>query len=299
MHIVSDLNTIVDLYLAHLKVERGLAPRTIAAYARDIAAFADFAEARGEDAAGIAPQTIADYLVHLSRRGLARRSQARALSSLRGLFRFAVQDKHLSADPTEEAESPKPRRNLPVYLTVDEMERLLATPNLETPHGLRDATMLHVMYAAGLRVSELVSLRLSDVDLEAGFVAVTGKGDKRRLVPLGEWAVKMIELYLARVRPLWARPEESALFLTQQRGPMSRQGFWLLVKKHAAAAGIGSGLSPHKLRHSFATHLLDRGADLRSVQAMLGHVDISTTQIYTHVSAVRLAEMVRERHPRG
>jgi integrase/recombinase XerD len=296
---VRDLNTIIDLYLAHLKVEKGLAPRTVAAYAGDISRFADFAEDRGEDAGAIKPQTISDYLSHLSRKGLKRRSQARALSSLRGLFRFAERDGHLPADPTSDAVAPKPHRDLPLVLSLEEVERLLAAPDIETPYGVRDATMLHVMYAAGLRVSELVQLRMSDLDLEAGFVAVTGKGDRRRLVPLGEWAVAMIQLYLTRVRPLWARPDEPAVFLTQRRAPMTRQGFWLIVKKYAQLAEISNKLSPHKLRHSFATHLLDRGADLRSVQAMLGHVDISTTQIYTHVSSARLVEVVRERHPRG
>ena len=296
---MADLNTIIDLYLAHLKVERGLARRTIAAYARDIARFADYAEDRGLDAAGITHDTVTGHLTGLSRRGISRRSQARALSSLRGLFRFAVRDKHLPSDPTAEAASPKHRRKLPVVLSVEDVDRLLSAPDLETPLGRRDATMLHTMYAAGLRVSELVGLRLSDLDLEAGFVAVTGKGDKRRLVPLGEWAVTMLESYIAATRPRWATPSETAVFLSQKRGPLSRQAFWMIVRKYAARAEIGSKLSPHKLRHSFATHLLDHGADLRSVQAMLGHVDISTTQIYTHVTSARLVEVVRERHPRG
>ena len=296
---MADFNTIIDLYLAHLKVERGLARRTIAAYARDIASFADHVERRGLDAAGIDHEAVTGHLTSLSRRGISRRSQARALSSLRGLFRFAVRDKHLPADPTAEAVSPKHRRKLPVVLSVDDIDRLLSAPDITTPLGMRDATMLHTMYAAGLRVSELVGLRMSDLDLEAGFVAVSGKGDKRRLVPLGEWAVALLETYLTKTRPRWAGPSETAVFLSQKRGPLSRQAFWMIVKKHAAKAEISSKLSPHKLRHSFATHLLDHGADLRSVQAMLGHVDISTTQIYTHVTSARLVEVVRERHPRG
>jgi len=297
---VTDLNAIVDLYLAHLKVERGLAQRTIEAYASDISRFADFVERRGLDAGSITHETVTGHLTSLSRRGLGRRSQARVLSSLRGLFRFAVRDKHLPADPTEEAAAPKHQLKLPVVLSVDEIDRLLSAPDLETPLGMRDATMLHTMYAAGLRVSELVGLRMSDLDLEAGFVAVSGKGDKRRLVPLGEWAVAMLGGYLTTTRPRWAGPAETAVFLSQQRAPMSRQAFWMIVKKHAVTAGIDARrLSPHKLRHSFATHLLDHGADLRSVQAMLGHVDISTTQIYTHVTSARLVEVVRERHPRG
>ncbi|MBW2278612.1 MAG: site-specific tyrosine recombinase XerD, partial [Deltaproteobacteria bacterium] len=281
------------------KVERGLARRTIAAYARDIASFAEHVDQRSLDAEGIDHETVTGHLTSLSRRGISSRSQARALSSLRGLFRFAVHDKHLLADPTAEAASPKHRRKLPIVLSVDDVDRLLSVPDITTPLGMRDATMLHTMYAAGLRVSELVGLRMSDLDLEAGFVAVSGKGDKRRLVPLGEWAVAMLETYIEETRPRWAGPAETAVFLSQKRGPMSRQAFWMIVKKHAAKAEISSKLSPHKLRHSFATHLLDHGADLRSVQAMLGHVDISTTQIYTHVTSARLVEVVRERHPRG
>ncbi len=289
----------IDLYLNHVKVERGLSPHTVEAYARDIAFFADFAQDRGADEKPVSAEMISEYMAHLSQSGIARRSQARVLSALRGFFRHLHEEKLIATNPTEDIDAPKPHRVLPMIITVDEMERLLMAPDIETPRGMRDATMLHTMYASGLRVSELVSLRLADVDLEAGFLAVTGKGDKRRLVPLGEWAVDMIERYLAGIRPLWALPSQPAVFLTNRRAPMTRQGFWLVVKKYAAAAGIGTKLSPHKLRHSFASHLLDRGADLRSVQAMLGHVDISTTQIYTHVTNTRIAKVHKRSHPRG
>jgi len=289
----------VDAFLDHLKVERALSPRTIGAYASDIAAFVATVEEAGGGGGGIRPEVVSEHLVRLSRRGISRRSQARALSALRTMFRYLREQKLLAADPTEDVSAPKMTRTLPVVLAVPEVERLLAAPPLSTPRGFRDAAMLHTMYAAGLRVSELVGLKLADVDLEAGFLAVTGKGEKRRLVPLGEWAIAFIRRYLEIVRPLWARPGEPAMFLTHWRRPMTRQGFWLIVKRYARAAGIAKPLSPHKLRHSFASHLLDRGADLRSVQAMLGHVDISTTQIYTHVSTARIAEVHRERHPRG
>ncbi len=290
---------LIDLYLNHVKVERGLSPHTVEAYARDIASFADFAQDRGADRKQITAETISEYLAHLSKNGIARRSQARVLSALRGFFRHLHEEKLIATNPTEDIDAPKPHRVLPTIITVDEMERLLMAPDLETPRGMRDATMLHTMYASGLRVSELVSLRLADVDLEAGVLAVTGKGDKRRLVPLGEWAVEMIERYLVGIRPMWALPSQNAIFLTNRRAPMTRQGFWLVVKKYAAAAGIGTKLSPHKLRHSFASHLLERGADLRSVQAMLGHVDISTTQIYTHVTKTRISKVHKRSHPRG
>ncbi len=296
---MEDLSTPIDLYLNHVKVERGLSPHTVEAYARDIASFADFAQDRGTDNTPVSAETISEYMAHLSQNGIARRSQARVLSALRGFFRHLHEEKLIATNPTEDIDAPKPHRVLPTIITVDEMERLLMAPDISTPRGMRDATMLHTMYASGLRVSELVSLRLADVDLEAGFLAVTGKGDKRRLVPLGEWAVDMIERYLVGIRPMWAIPSQSAIFLTHRRAPMTRQGFWLVVKKYAAAAGIGTKISPHKLRHSFASHLLDRGADLRSVQAMLGHVDISTTQIYTHVTKTRISGVHKRSHPRG
>jgi integrase/recombinase XerD len=296
---VTDFATLVDAFLVHLKAERALSPRTVAAYASDVAAFAQLVEARGAAAGEITSALVSEHLVELSKRGISRRSQARALSALRGLFRY-VQEAHLlDGDPAAEVDAPKTLRPLPVVLNRDEVVRLLDAPDLATARGLRDATMLHTMYATGLRVSELVALRRADVDLEAGFLAVTGKGGKRRVVPLGEWAVAFLGRYLGHVRAQWAPPGEAAVFLTRLRRPMTRQAFWLIVKRYARAAGIDKPLSPHKLRHSFASHLLDGGADLRSVQAMLGHVDISTTQIYTHVSAARLAEVHRERHPRG
>ncbi len=288
-----------DMYLHYLKVERGLRPNSIEAYARDIACFTEYAENSGLGAQEIDHETISKYLSHLSCRKISRRSQARSLSALRGFFRYLHSERHLSTDPTEEVDAPRQHLSLPVVLTVKEVEQLLAAPDSRKPIGMRDMAMLHTMYAAGLRVSELISIRLADLDLISGVLAVTGKGDKRRLIPLGEWAVAVIEKYLAEVRPLYGKPGVGEVFLTNRKAPMTRQGFWLIVKKYTAQAGITKQLSPHKLRHSFATHLLEGGADLRSVQSMLGHVDISTTQIYTHVTKEHIVEMHRRYHPRG
>ena len=294
---MSELSFLVDSYLDHLRVERGLSPKTIEAYAADICGFA---ESVGElTPAQILPEHIARYVESLSRRSLSRRSQARALSAIRGLFKYLHRERHIPTNPADEIDSPKPRRSLPEVLSEDEVERLLDAPDRTVPQGFRDATMLHTMYAAGLRVTELVTLRMADLELDEGYLLVTGKGDKRRVIPVARWTVAMLRRYIDETRSVWARPEEKALFLSRRKGPMTRQAFWLIVKKHAAAAGITKRVSPHKLRHSFATHLLNRGADLRSVQAMLGHVDIATTQIYTHVSNERVAAAHRAHHPRG
>ncbi|MCP4198964.1 MAG: site-specific tyrosine recombinase XerD [Proteobacteria bacterium] len=296
---MSNLSILTDLYISHLKVERGLRPNTIEAYSRDMAAFGDFSEKKQIPITSITNREISEFLAHLSRDGMSRRSQSRILSSLRGFFRYLREEKHIPTDPTEDLEAPKQHMTLPVVLTVKEVENLLSTPDVSTPRGMRDLAMLHTMYAAGLRVSELVTLKLRDLDLTSGCLAVTGKGNKRRLIPLNEISIAVIEKYLAEIRPLWAKPTNTEVFLTNRRAPMTRQGFWLVVKKYAFKAGITKALSPHKLRHSFATHLLEGGADLRSVQAMLGHVDISTTQIYTHVTTDHLLDVHRRYHPRS
>ena len=289
----------VDGFIIHLKIERGLAHATIDAYSRDLRCFGDFLAAAERNLAEVSESDISDFIAEISRRKLSPRTQARMLSALRGLFGFLISEKLLEINPIEHIESPAFGKRLPVIMTFEEVERLLGAPDVTTPRGFRDATMLHMMYAAGLRVSELVQMKLSDADTEAGFLAITGKGNKRRIIPIGEWAVTMLDAYMENIRPLWARPDEKCIFLTHRHGPMTRQGFWLIIRKYAVLADIQKSLSPHKLRHSFATHLLERGADLRSVQAMLGHRDISTTQIYTHVST-GLAEREYHRiHPRG
>ena len=297
------LEEALDEYLAHLKVERGLARHSIEAYARDLRELATTVAGRGRlELQQIISDDVTEHLRVLAERGLVPRSRARALVAIRGLFRYFVGQRRLVADPTALIDAPKRVDKLPGVLGEEAVATLLTAPP-STPRGLRDAAMLELCYASGLRVSELVTVPLADVNLNAGFVRVTGKGQKTRLVPLGQAARDKISQYLAEVRPALVRdPEERALFLTDRGGPMTRQGFWKLVRGYARKTGLrlpGAGVSPHKLRHSFATHLVERGADLRSVQAMLGHSDIATTQIYTHVSKARIIEEVRRAHPRA
>lgn len=295
----ASIDPLVDEYLDHLKVERGLSPHTVVAYAQDLARFVAHLEARERRTLELGADDIVGYLVELSQTGLAARSQARALSALRGLFRYSIETRQTSSDPTELVNAPRLGRRLPSVLTRQEVERLLEAPVGESNNAIRDRAMLQTMYATGLRVSELVQLGMNDLRLEEGFLSARGKGSKQRLVPLGQIARIAIESYLGRVRPKWARGSSPFVFLTCRGAPMTRQAFWKNIKKYAREAGIAKAVSPHKLRHSFATHLLLGGADLRAVQAMLGHADISTTEIYTHVSAEHLDAMHRTYHPRG
>lgn len=289
---------LVDAYLAHVKVERGLGRNTVEAYAHDLAGLVGFLEAEAIEIDEVDPPTISAWLLELSRQRLSPRSQARHLSAARGLFKWLLGEKEIRHDPTELCESPKKLRKLPRVLDREEVARLLAKPDPGKARGRRDAAMLHTMYAAGLRVTELTTLRMGDANLESGYVTVLGKGDKRRIVPLGRPARSRIEAYLPD-RARWARQTEKALFVTSRGGPMTRQGFWKLIKRYATAVGIEKPVSPHKLRHSFATHLLIGGANLRAVQAMLGHTDIGTTEIYTHVTGEHIARMHEKFHPRG
>lgn len=290
----------LDAYLDHLRVERGLAKLSIDAYAGDLARFSRAMQAAGlEDFTGVEIGFLSGVLVELAQAGVGARSQARFLSSLRGLFRYLVDEGAVGENPMDQVEAPRLSRKLPGLLTGEEVLRLLATPDRATPRGLRDAAMLHTMYAAGLRVSELVGLDLGGLDLDGGYLTAFGKGEKRRLVPLGQAAVELIEAYLGEVRPQWASPEQHAVFLSHRRRPLTRQAFWKAIKGYAAAAGIMKNVKPHMLRHSFATHLLTGGADLRTVQTLLGHADISTTQIYTHVSGHHLKAVHGRYHPRG
>jgi len=296
------LDEAADLYLDHLKVERGLARLTIDAYGRDLARFLVFLTERGRaDVDDITRTDVADFLMHLADAGLVARSRARTLVAVRGLCKHLVGERWLEADPSELIDAPRTGRHLPGVLGEDAIGRLINTPP-DTPRGRRDAAMIELAYASGLRVSELVAVPLADVNLHAGFVRVTGKGNKTRLVPVGDAALSRITRYLEVDRPGWVRdPHEKALFLTERGRPFTRQGFWKALRAYARKAGIrlpGGEVSPHKLRHSFATHLVERGADLRAVQAMLGHADISTTQVYTHVSQARMIEQVRK-HPRA
>ena len=296
-----DLDRACDLFLERLLVERQLSGNTVEAYGRDLTRLRRFLVARGRDHAGqVTPIDLADHLLELAQAGLAPRSRARALVAVRGLFRFLCGERLLERDPSETLAAPRLGRRLPSVLGVDEVDRLLAVPSGGRPRDLRDAAMLATLYATGLRVSELCGLRMPDLNLKGGFVRATGKGKKQRLVPLGDLAAARLTEYLARGRPeLLKRPSENGLFLTGRGRPMTRQGFWKLIGAYARAAGIARTVSPHVLRHSFATHLVERGADLRAVQAMLGHADIATTQVYTHVSRAHMLELHRKHHPRA
>jgi integrase/recombinase XerD len=292
-----DLHRWIDVYLDHLRVERGLAKNTLEAYARDLGRLA----ARLPDDAGaedVDARAISELLVDNVKTGFGARSSARQLSALRGFFKFLVKERAMKGDPTTLVERPRLGRKLPKVLSFDDVERLLAAPRPDTDRGLRDRAMIHLMYASGLRVSELCGLELGDLDLQTGVVRAFGKGGKRRLVPVGEAALEALGIYLRDVRPKRAKADPT-LFLSPRGRAFTRQGFWKLLKRYAAAAGIPTPLSPHKLRHSFATHLLRGGADLRAVQAMLGHADLGTTEIYTRVAQDHVRAAHQRAHPRA
>jgi integrase/recombinase XerD len=294
-----DLSAAIDAYLDHLRVERALSDNTVSSYAADLAKLARFAEKEGlEETQKLDAVTITRFLVDLDRSGLAARSAARHLSAVRGFCRFLVRERQAPSDPTSLLSPPKLGRRLPKFLTTEEVTNLLNAPDPKKPRELRDRAMLSLMYAAGLRVSELCGLRIQDVDRRRLVVSVLGKGGKRRLVPIALAAMEDLEAYLVE-RARVAKPGEVSLFVSSWGGALTRQAFWKLVLKYARRSGIAKSISPHKLRHSFATHLLEGGADLRSVQAMLGHTNIATTEIYTHVAPnhVRRAHLMA--HPRA
>ena len=282
-----------------MRVERAASPHTLAAYARALAKYANHLDGSGTAIADLSDTDVASFMVTLSRSGMAARSQALHLSAVRGLHKFLLLEKASLRDPTALVDGPRLGRKLPQVLSRDEVVRLLAAPVGDKPNVVRDRAMLHTMYASGLRVSELVGLDINDVNLEAGFLAAYGKGRKRRVIPMGEIAGEAIREYIAAVRGRWAAPGERAVFVTARGGPMTRQAFFLSIRDYAVAAGITKSVSPHKLRHSFATHLLIGGADLRAVQMMLGHSDIATTQVYTHLTRDDLKTMHTRYHPRG
>jgi len=299
--VAPSLDVGIQQFLDHLRVERELTPATVEAYGRDLAGFAHFASGRTISRAdAVGPVDVLDFLVHLNERKLSARSQARRLVALRQLFRFLKSERLVTVDPTEDIDLPRFGRKLPDYLTVDEVDRLLVAPDRRTARGLRDAAMIEVLYATGLRVSELVKLRMRDLNFDAGYLMATGKGRKERLVPVGEAALGAVRAYVEGARSTFAGTRAiDTLFLTHHGRAMTRQGFWKLLGRYARAAGIRKPISPHKLRHSFATHLVERGADLRAVQAMLGHADIGTTEIYTHVSRRHLRTVYDRFHPRA
>ncbi|MGH9814135.1 MAG: site-specific tyrosine recombinase XerD [Candidatus Acidiferrales bacterium] len=294
------MRTHIAAYLNYAQVERGLAANTIAAYRRDLKKFAAFCEPRRLAPAGVERKHVVDFLGRLYQQGLDARSVARQLVTLRNFFRFLAQENVVRHDPVEHIESPRVWKRLPKFLTLEEVEKLLATAETSTSLGLRDRAMLEVLYATGLRVSELVKLKVADLQLDAGVVRCLGKGSKERVVPLGKKSIAALEDYLRRGRPALTRRRTTPyLFVSRRGGAMTRQNFWMLLRQRARAAGVRAHLTPHTLRHSFATHLLERGADLRAVQLLLGHADISTTQIYTHVAQERLRQVYRTHHPRA
>ena len=286
-------------FLAHLAVERNLSPRTVEAYRRDLLQFDAWLCSRGVALDAVERATLRSYLGTRRDNGLSARSSARALSALRGFFRFLVNNEILAADPTANLRSPSLWRTVPHALSSEEIEALLEAPDCNTTLGIRDRAMLETLYATGLRVSELVGLTIDRVRLDPGFVRVIGKGRKERLVPLGDNAVSRLDDYLQKARPELNRQRLSEIFLNHRGGRLTRQGFWKILRGHAVRAGIGSSVSPHVVRHSFATHLVENGADLRAVQMMLGHASLTTTEIYTHVARERLRRLYDEKHPRA
>ncbi len=294
------MNTLIHEFINYLSVERGLAMNTLESYGRDLRQYSQFLQEDEADLDAASRNTILNYLLFLQQQGKATATIARRLAALKAFYQFLVREKRINADPTANLESPKLEKRLPRVLSVAEVERLLSQPDGSQPSGLRDRAMLELLYATGIRVSELVSLGVDDVNLEAGYIRCAGKGSKERIVPLGSLAIKSVREYLESGRMKLVKDrEESALFVNHHGHRLTRQGFWKIVKKYADDARIEKEITPHTLRHSFATHLLENGADLRSVQEMLGHADISTTQIYTHVTKGRLKEVYARTHPRA
>jgi integrase/recombinase XerD len=291
----------ISSFLTHVRVEKGLSSNTLEAYRRDLVKFDQFARKRKLSLEAVSRDDLMDFLAGLYHQKLESKTVARQLVTLRNFFRFAQIQGLLPEDPSVTLESPKIRRNLPGYLRLEDVERLLNQPDVKTPIGLRDRAMLEVLYSTGLRVSELIGLRTLDLDAKVGCVRCIGKGDKERIVPVGKKAVAIVEKYLRDARPelLGKVTGNSSLFVNRRGGALSRVGVWKILSAYGRLAGLRVALTPHMLRHSFATHLLERGADLRSVQLMLGHADISTTQIYTHVVEERLKQIYKAHHPRA
>jgi integrase/recombinase XerD len=296
-----EIASTISSFLTHVKVEKGLSSNTVSAYRRDLVKFDRFAQKRKLSLERVTRDDLVDFLAGLYRMNLESRTVARHLVTLRNFFRFAQMQELISTDPSINLESPKIRRSLPGYLRLEEVERLLEQTDSTTALGLRDRAMLEVLYSTGLRVSELIGLRVSDLDSKVGCVRCIGKGDKERIVPVGRKALSMVEKYLRAARPqLLGKLRGSPTLFVNRRGvSLSRVGVWKILSAYGRRAGLRVSLTPHMLRHSFATHLLERGADLRSVQLMLGHADISTTQIYTHVVEERLKQIYKAHHPRA
>jgi integrase/recombinase XerD len=290
---------LVDAYLDHLRVARRLAANSLDSYAHDLVLLGRFAAGINTPLTALTRPNLEAFVRDLMTGGYSPRSVARIVAAVRGLYRFLVVDRQIPVSPADDLRAPRAWRSLPKSLSLHDVDRLMNAPDTSTPRGVRDRALVEVLYATGLRVSELVGLRTADVNLDAGYLTTTGKGSKQRVVPIGDQAAEWVRRYLADGRPHLARHRAGPrLFVNARGGALSRVGFWKILKIHAARAGLPPGLSPHVLRHSFATHLLDRGADLRAIQLMLGHADLSTTQIYTHVLEARLKSVYERFHPR-
>jgi integrase/recombinase XerD len=285
-------------YLLYLKVEKGLAGNSVEAYGRDLGRLRVWAERLGRGPEALGKADISQLVMSLSREGLGPRSTARVLTAMRGFYRYLLLDEHVSTDPTAEISAPQAGHKLPRFLTQEEVEQLLKAADVATPEGVRDRAMIELLYATGLRVSELVSLPAAALDLDRGVIQCTGKGSKQRRVPVGRSAIEWLQRYAAARRALLDGAESARLFVGPGGRALTRQTFWATLRRYAGRAGL-RGVSPHVLRHSFATHLLEHGADTRSVQALLGHSDLQTTQIYTHVSGERLRTVYEKHHPRA
>ena len=290
----------IDTYIDYLRDVRRMSPNTVSSYARDLAALASYAEDQGRSIESLERRDLEAFARHLMTGGLAPRSVARAIACVRGLYKFLLVEKKIAADPAEDLQAPRAWPALPKYLDLEQVDRLLQEPDTSNPRGLRDKALIELLYATGLRVTELLSLKAANINLDAGYLTCIGKGDKERIVPLGDSAADWVRRYIAEGRPALLKGRKSNwLFLNARGGTqLSRVGFWKLLKEYGIKAGVSRDLSPHVLRHSFATHLLERGADLRAIQMMLGHADLSTTQIYTHVLEARLRAVYDKFHPR-
>lgn len=295
------MQDVVDEYLRFIQIEKGLSENTIAAYRRDLNHYLNYLAAQKiSNLDFIDRQIVQQWFGVLHDEGRSTKSIARFTSTIRSFHQFALREKYAAKDPTVLIETPKYERKLPDVLSIDEIDVLLTTPEISKNNGYRDRTMLELLYATGIRVSELINIEVEDVNLLMGFVKVFGKGNKERIIPLGETVIELLKTYIENVRPqLLKKQVTHTLFLNMQGKPLTRQGIWKIIKQTGAKAGIQKRLTPHTLRHSFATHLLENGADLRAVQEMLGHSDISTTQLYTHVSKTQIRKMYQQYHPRA
>jgi integrase/recombinase XerD len=291
---------LLSIFLNHLLLERGLSINTLEAYTRDLTNYLDFMQKNGVRPEEIKEDNVISFIHYLREKGLSPRSITRHLASIKAFHRFLISEGILKKSPASDIRGPRKTEKLPDTLSVEEVDRLLSQPDISKPSGLRDRAMLELLYATGMRVSELISLSINDLNFVTGYVVTVGKGNKERIVPMGEVAMGYLKAYISSCRSRWTEgTSQMALFINRRGKSLTRQGFWKIIKKYAEMAGIQKNISPHTLRHSFATHLLERGADLRSVQILLGHSDISTTQIYTHVARGRLKEIHERFHPRG